>query len=299
MQERKTERAPRSRLRAAVGFGALFVAAVLLWWVSRGPPDAVYDIPRNVRYTVTVKNPGNEYLAEVSFWVVAPVAETAYQRVESIEATAPYTIESDSLGNQRLLFTTDIAPYGTKHVTVDVQLGLTATPNWQDIGDSGRFLAAEPKIESDAGPIVSLAGNLTHESPSDTADSIYRWVSTNVEYAGYVRDDRGALYALNELRGDCTEYSYLYTALVRSAGIPARPVGGFVTPDNAVLRARDIHNWAEAYIDDRWRVVDPQNKVNRERGQHYVAMRLLGSGDGFSNTHQMIGADVTLEIRMN
>jgi transglutaminase-like putative cysteine protease len=290
-----------SRKRIAVFAAAgLFVAAGLALWIGRGPAPAVYEMERTVRYSLTLRNPTNVFVEDARFWAFAPVAQTAFQRVATVEASMPYTLESDDFGNQRLQFETDIPPYGSKNVSIDVHLELATEPNAIAADNSRQFLAAEEKIESGADEIVALAANLKRNSPSATADSIFNWVSTSLDYVGYVKEDRGALYALRERRGDCTEYSYLYTALARSAGLASRPIGGFVTAENAVLRARDIHNWSELYLDGKWRVVDPQNKQNRVQEHHHIAMRVLGAGgEGLTSTHQMIGADDGLEIRLN
>lgn len=293
---------PNNRLRnTALAGAAVLAGGALAWWaVTRGPAPAVYDIPRTVRYSVTVKNPSNEFVGEAGFWVFAPVAQTAFQRVVSIDASLPHTLETDALGNQRIWFEADIPPYGAKNVSIDVHLELATEPNEIEVVNTQQFLSAEDKIESDADEIVALATNLKRDSQSATADSIFNWVSTSLDYSGYVREDRGALYALNERVGDCTEYSYLFTALARSAGLASRPIGGFVTAENAVLRARDIHNWSELLLDDKWRVVDPQNKQNRVQEHHHIAMRVLGvAGQDLTSTHQMIGADYGLEIRLN
>ena len=277
------------------------MAAVLAWWiVGRDPAPAVYDIPRTVRYSLTVTNPTNELAEAAKFWVFAPVAQTAFQRVTSIKASLPYAVETDDFGNQRLFFTANIPPYGTKTIRIDAQLELAREANEIELGDTSAFLQAEEKIEANAKPIAELGQRLTRASDTETADAIFSWVSSSLEYTGYVKSDRGALYALNERRGDCTEYSYLYTALARSADIATRPIGGFVTAENAVLRARDIHNWAEVNLDGKWRVVDPQNRRNRIDEHHHIAMRVLGAtGEGLTSTHQMIGADDGLEIRLN
>ncbi len=290
----------RQHYIAIAAAGAL-VAVALGWWiVSRGPAPAVYDIPRTVRYSLTVTNPTNEVVNAAKFWVFAPVVQTAFQRVASIDASLPYTVETDAFGNQRLFFTADIPPYGTKTVRIDAQLELALEANEIDLGDTSVFLEAEHKIESDAKPIAELGKRLLRRSDTETADAIFNWVSTSLDYAGYVKSDRGALYALNERRGDCTEYSYLYTALARSADIATRPMGGFVTAENAVVRARDFHNWAEVKLDGKWRVVDPQNKRNRVDEHFHIAMRVLGAaGEGMTSTHQMIGAEDGLEIRLN
>jgi transglutaminase-like putative cysteine protease len=296
------EKNPTSNKQRIAAFAALglLIASGLAWWIGRGPAPAVYDIERTVRYSLTLKNPTNLFVEDAKFWAFAPVAQTAFQRVADVEASLPYTLDVDDLGNQRLQFEADIPPYGSKNVSIDVHLELATEPNEIARQDSRQFLDAEEKIESDADEIMALAANLKRKSPSATADSIFNWVSTSLEYAGYVRDDRGALYALRERQGDCTEYSYLYTALARSAGLASRPIAGFVTAESAVVRARDIHNWSELLLDGKWRVVDPQNKRNRVDEYHHIAMRVLGAAEeGLTSTHQMIGADDGLEIRLN
>lgn len=278
---------------------AVLVAAAAWWFSSKRIPDPVYDVPRTVRYSIEVRNPDNVLRSGAAFWAFAPVAQTASQKVVEITSSAEYEIEADASGNQRLVFTADLPPYATKIVRIDVKLRMATSSNRLPEGELAPFLRAEPKIQSEASEIVALATNLKDERAADTADSIFRWVSSNVEYAGYVRDDRGALYALQEGRGDCTEYSYLFTALARAAGLPTRPMAGFVTGNDAVLRARDLHNWAEVYLDNRWRIVDPQNEMNRVDEHHFVAMRVLGkAGADLSSTHQLVGGDEGLEVTM-
>jgi len=129
----------------------------------------------------------------------------------------------------------------------------------------------------------------------------YSWVAENIAYAGYIEEDRGALYALRNKRGDCTEYMYLFSALARSQGIPTRGVGGFVIADDAVLKARDFHNWAEVYLDRKWRVVDPQHKKFLQTEPDYIAMRLLFDRDdgAIGNTQGFSHADENLDLKMN
>jgi len=71
------------------------------------------------------------------------------------------------------------------------------------------------------------------------------------------------LWALEKRLGDCSEYSYLFVALCRAAGIPARIQAGFAFhSENEVLE--DGHMWAEYYlenygwvpVDVTWRLFD-------------------------------------------
>jgi transglutaminase/protease-like cytokinesis protein 3 len=91
--------------------------------------------------------------------------------------------------------------------------------------------------------------------------------------AGYVADDRGALQALIERKGDCTEYAYLAAALARACGIPARMVGGYVTDRNSAPRPEDYHNWAEVHIGGAWRLLDAQKQHWMAPTAQYVAFR--------------------------
>ena len=62
----------------------------------------------------------------------------------------------------------------------------------------------------------------------------------------------------------CLEFTDLFIALARAAGIPARAVNGFAYTDNANLRPLSLeqdvlHAWPEYYDDQRqlWRPIDP------------------------------------------
>jgi len=60
-----------------------------------------------------------------------------------------------------------------------------------------------------------------------------------------------------EMKGDCTEYAQLFVALARLNGIPAREVGGLVYNYSDELPQFSGHAWAEVWMGDAWREVDP------------------------------------------
>ncbi len=73
--------------------------------------------------------------------------------------------------------------------------------------------------------------------------------------AEYVPAFSNALEALQTGRGDCTEFSVLFVALARAAGIPARvAVGVAYWPPGEGF---GWHAWAEVFADGRWVSVDP------------------------------------------
>ena len=122
----------------------------------------------------------------------------------------------------------------------------------------------EELIECDDSRIVSLARNLTvdvddwHEKALRINDFVRHHMHYEVQ-----EEEMGALWALEKRLGDCSEYSYLFVALCRAAGIPARIQAGFAFhSENEVLE--DGHMWAEYYlenygwvpVDVTWRLFD-------------------------------------------
>ena len=58
-------------------------------------------------------------------------------------------------------------------------------------------------------------------------------------------------------RGDCTEYAQLFISLARLNGIPAREVSGFVYNYDEANPSFEQHAWAEVWLSDGWKEVDP------------------------------------------
>jgi transglutaminase-like putative cysteine protease len=115
----------------------------------------------------------------------------------------------------------------------------------------------EKLIESDREEIVSTAENIVgnETNPHKKASKIYNFVTRHVRYVTQ-DEEMGALWALNNGVGDCSEYSYLFVALCRAAGIPARIQAGFAFHSFSET-TEDGHMWAEYYLEDYgWIPVD-------------------------------------------
>jgi hypothetical protein len=120
------------------------------------------------------------------------------------------------------------------------------------------FTRSEELIESDASEIAAKAQSLCNDAVNihEKAVRIYNFVISYLRYDPQ-EDERGALWALRNRIGDCSEYSYLFVALCRAAGIPARIQAGFGFHDLKETTA-DGHMWAEYYLPDYgWIPVDP------------------------------------------
>ena len=163
------------------------------------------------------------------------------------------------------------------------------------------YLHAEQYIESDDPALQNLAQKFKTPDVLKTTKKIFNWVANNVKYIGYVSQDRGALYALRHKKGDCTEYMYLFVALCRTAGIPARGIGGYIIEKNTILKPAAYHNWAEFYEDGVWKIADPQNKVFMKDQSHYIAMRIISESaeNPMAHYHRFRIAGDGIKVNMN
>lgn len=235
-------------------------------------------IPRQIRLNLVIENPTNRTLTNQIVWLYAPVKRTATQQLEKLDINLPYQLTEDTLGNQIIKLQFDqFPPYGTKLVSIRADLLMSASPSPSQLKRIGLFLDEERYVEANDPVIQSTAALVRTPQAVDTAGSIYQWVKSNMHYAGYIADDLGARYAVLNKRGDCTEYAYLVTALARANRIAARTLGGYVMDRNGAPRADEYHNWAEAYVDGTWQLLDAQKENFQIKAEQYVAMRIISS----------------------
>lgn len=118
------------------------------------------------------------------------------------------------------------------------------------------YLKSEPFLEQTEA-IKQLAQKIAgNESPYQAAEKIFTWVAQNFKYE-YPPSQRGAENLdLQNLCGDCGEYSSLFVALCRAVGIPAKiDIGFFITPSSEI----NEHAWASIYLEPYgWLPVDCQ-----------------------------------------
>ncbi len=244
---------------------------------SPPPPAPV----RHIQYSFTIQNTKNTVLSRADLWLHAPAQETSMQRCRSLEISHPHELIRDELGNQVLhLSFSDFSPYASKIVTVKAELESQERPRAMPFAGTKIFLQPEKDIESDHPEIITLANTLKGISPAETVKNTFTWVAHNLRSIGYLKNSRGALYALRNKEGDCTEFMSLFVALCRANRIPARGIGGYVCAGDCIVTPTAYHNWAEFYLDGAWRIADPQKKVFMENESQYVAMRVLGSSAG-------------------
>ncbi|QQG43348.1 MAG: transglutaminase domain-containing protein [Candidatus Daviesbacteria bacterium] len=135
-----------------------------------------------------------------------------------------------------------------------------------------KYLLADKYWEVDNPAIKLKLTEILGESPAtnlEKARAVHRWVASYLKYdpsrlSSNIIERLGAVTALNNPNSAvCMEYTDLFIALSRAAGVPAREINGFAYTSNPALRplslSKDIlHAWPEFWDDSRgWVMIDP------------------------------------------
>jgi len=271
--------------KAALAAATLSMLGVGWWLLGDRENQQEYPINRVISYSFEIINKTNLAIEHADFWAYAPVKQTSYQRLDSLQVSEPYELTEDEIGNQVIhVQFKDFPPYGTRILTVQASLQMSDTPVPLSLSNRQFYLQGEKYIEADSKPVRHAAEALKVSDPMATGRAVFDWVRGHVKDAGYVSEPRGALYALQNRQGDCTEYASLYAALARADGIPARVMGGYVYDRNTVASGSDYHNWAEFYADGAWHVADAQKDVFLANPSNFIAMNIVS--DALNNPMQ-------------
>jgi hypothetical protein len=123
------------------------------------------------------------------------------------------------------------------------------------------YLEATAQVQSDDQRIRKLANELTNgvTTQFDAVQRILSWIVDNVRYVS-PPEKYDAIYALQEHKGNCQNFSHLSAALMRAVGIPVRIVNGVtlnqpfnVSRKGGVLTfkmGQGRHSWIEVWFED-------------------------------------------------
>ena len=186
-----------------------------------------------------------KYRLENSSVIPLP-ADSAYQKIFFDSITPPpdsVTIDPD--GNWLASFTAgDITVTGQAHILIDPLTTFADAPPEKYLSPTAYWPSTDPQI-------INLAKSLK------TPRKIYDYVVQNVNYE-YSAERKGALTALSSGKGVCTEFTDLFIAIARAAGIPAREVNGYGYTTDPGMQT-PIHSWPQYWDSARriWVSVDP------------------------------------------
>ncbi len=259
----------------------------------KGSISSIYEVDNVFSGTLTqvikIENLGPYAVKDGKLDVPIIKNETAHHYVVIFNVTStvgnPRLLNDDSEITYALWDNMTIVPGETLTARIEyyvlsfdtrVLIDLTKIASYDKYTDLYKtFTQPEKLVESDAPEIISKSQSLTQDA-SNIHDKVARIYDFVVSYLHYEpqEDERGALWALVNGTGDCSEYSYLFVALCRAVGIPARVnVGfGFQGSQSSVV---DGHMWAEYYLQGYgWVPVDPTwNVFDAIDEKHFATMR--------------------------
>ena len=175
----------------------------------------------------------------------------------------PINVVEDKDGNWLAQY--KLLPTQKLDITTTGVAQIFLTPKEQPLApaDFAIYTKEQPYWQTKAPTIKALAQELK------TPEAIYNYVVKTLNYDfSRVTDDKARMGAENALKNPssavCREFTDLFVALARSAGIPAREIDGFAYTENAKQRplslVQDIlHAWPEYYDVEKktWVMVDP------------------------------------------
>jgi len=171
-----------------------------------------------------------------------------------IVSSDPHSQSTDANGNPVLVFPLD-ASLRNNAVSYSAVVRTSQSLDFSSASNSMAYLTESPlvKISSGiAGKAAEVAGGTVDLRKAVELSS---WVHDNVKYdgPGYGGSslDSEAVFQLRE--GTCDEFSHLLIAMLRSRGIPAKFIAGFVYSGEEWV----AHAWVEAAVDGKWVPFDP------------------------------------------
>ncbi len=241
----------------------------------------------NMEYRYQIRNQGPAPLQDLDFYLAVPVRELSHHmRTPPRYFSKPTGYVTDEWGQRFAHFQfknveagkpvtvgwrTTVDLYDVRHFvfphTILPERRIPVKIRKAYLGDATKYSINDPAIKKAVEEAVGEETNLYWR-----ARRIYRYVHQRMYYklgGGW----NAAPYLLEKGSGSCSEYSFLFIAMCRVAGIPARYVGSFVVRYDDASFDQVFHRWVEIYLPGYgWLPVDPSRgdkPTEAERGDAF------------------------------
>ncbi len=230
--------------------------------LTRGGISAAYGTRQffSMALSYHIENPG----VTPSTAHIALPPDTAYQTITVSDITPkPLSVTADSDGNWLAEY--QLAPNASLDITVyaTAAVTLSAKEGYREFINPNEYLVSDQYWETQNPKIISLANQ--YRTPREIYDYVVGTLSYDDSRVKQNPIRKGAVAALaSPANSLCMEFTDLFVAMARAAGIPAREVVGYAYTNNATLRplsfvADVLHAWPEYYDSEKsiWIPVDP------------------------------------------
>jgi len=268
------------------------------------PVEDIVSHEFTVEIEYTLINNSREVLNDIECLMRVPLSYEPYQYILDLASSIPVSdIIYDNHRNKLLQFDIDeeLGPGESLSVLVSLEVKVNEF-DYGSINQELRYEDDDPDlyyytrddifIDSDSPAIKDVASNLVQgiASPLEMAGVLYDYVVRNMYYDFERAENReydfmSASEILEAGSGVCSDYSILYTALLRAAGIPARLAAGIPVYTMLYEPGKELdigHAWVEVKIPGYgWVPVDITNEetfwtsnyfldIVTERGPGYI-----------------------------
>jgi transglutaminase-like putative cysteine protease len=221
-------------------------------------------VTHRVTYEAIVTNKSDNAIRYLEMFIAIPPQIPLRQEVLDLHIKPTSGSQANDLsGNNWVHFTQNEIPpkssatfgYSTLIRSRSIRYALpAATKSIRIPGSLKNYTKPENFIDSHHHLIKDLARDIARKNPGPIQfiSAAMRAVHKTLKYEQQ-DEERGAAYAIEKRKGDCTEFAALFTALCRAYGLPARLQAGFGYSGTRFER----HAWSEVWVRGLWVPVDP------------------------------------------
>jgi len=234
-----------------------------------------YLIKHITRYTYT--SPVIDSANQILLYPIQDEHQDVKRHELEISESPSIEIFDDYYGNRVGIFTI-LRPHGELRIqsemdvsTNEVSLPMDDVPakeQWENLERMREefpymdFLT--PEIFSASEELIEQANRILKEntSPLDVAKAMAAYVHDCFEYKKGITSVETSIDEVWRLKaGVCQDFAHILLVMLRTTGIPARYVSGYICPKNHDLRGEGAtHAWVDAYIPFYgWLGLDPTN----------------------------------------
>jgi len=234
-----------------------------------------YRIKHITRYTYT--SPVIDSANQILLYPIQDEHQDVKRHELEISESPSIEIFDDYYGNRVGIFTI-LRPHGELRIqsemdvsTNEVSLPMDDVPakeQWENLERMREefpymdFLT--PEIFSASEELIEQANRILKEntSPLDVAKAMAAYVHDCFEYKKGITSVETSIDEVWRLKaGVCQDFAHILLVMLRTTGIPARYVSGYICPKNHDLRGEGAtHAWVDAYIPFYgWLGLDPTN----------------------------------------
>jgi transglutaminase-like putative cysteine protease len=206
----------------------------------------------------------------VDYWGTAVTAFDLHAPHTELEVTSSSVVE------------TDHDEYPTEEVTWDDLRTEAVIDRFDEVLSPTHYTPGSKRIGRVGQRIAS------EHQPRQAVTAAADWVHGELDYvAGTTGVHSSGVDALREGKGVCQDFAHLTLILLRSMGIPARYVSGYLHPNSDAVIGDTIdgqsHAWVQAWTGGWWNY-DPTNMA--EINEQYVS---VGVGRDYSDVSPLKG----------